>query len=559
MIQETQTEINTGKQPQYSPNAVTPNGTTAWEVRTIGFDSTDDASVDKAGAQAALAAAEEMEARRRVIRSLWTDQLPSNMRDIIPDPAVDKPRRTVPRRVLVPVYTAPKPLGHESLPAVRTLSRDLATASLADKALGSGCSYEGVEVGARSHATTNIERNAKANAIRRTTEQEQAVSRRDDLAMTRSIVREPQDDHESSALVPKLSALAWLLERRPWALLNERHPITTVSRAVMTKRGMHNWVVQPHPEFGLPGSYDSDIYIALLYLYNEARRPVSGEFVVPYAELLRVMRKTHGGGAFATLERSLYRLSGTMIRSDVPSEGHPNAATLLRQAPFPILAAVLSDDTPRRRAATVCLSTPIAETISTHKWMRLLDVDQYFSLRLPSSRRLYRYIECRRQRGLSNGFVTLPVAELRADLPLSTHAVADTTKALVPAHKELLDNGIVQSAVCVKSGRRDGKPTPAFRYVFARSASCAPKSATRAAPTTTGERVTWQVERILDVLGDEHSRGFYNMCARLVHPDAVGGILGEVREGMRSGRLTLEAAKRIFTTEMKTRLNGLAK
>ena len=75
------------------------------------------------------------------------------------------------------------------------------------------------------------------------------------------------------------------------------------------------WRVLPAPGDRLPGTFDQDVYIELLYRYHEAGRPRDGTLSFTLHAFLRAMGRRVDGRTYEQLRGALARLERTSLES----------------------------------------------------------------------------------------------------------------------------------------------------------------------------------------------------------------------------------------------------
>ena len=106
------------------------------------------------------------------------------------------------------------------------------------------------------------------------------------------------------------------------------------------------WRVLPAPGDRLPGTFDQDVYIELLYRYQESGRPSDGVLTFTLHAFLRAMARRVDGRTYEQLRGALARLERTTLES---TGGYWDAANNKPlDGAFTLLSAATVD---RRRAA----------------------------------------------------------------------------------------------------------------------------------------------------------------------------------------------------------------
>ncbi len=324
------------------------------------------------------------------------------------------------------------------------------------------------------------------------------------------------------------------LERWPWATLDGR-----ASQLVAELPNAEKWEVTGAYKGRLPGPLESDLYVSLHALWDERGQPTDGVLRIPTRELLRRMGKGDGGGQYAALEDGLARLAAVRFvgRSVLPS-----GRKRLRLFGLIDDADVTEDGTTEVR-----LSRALCTAMATEG--RGLDATRYFALERPIARRLYRYLDYRRQRGAKAGAIpelSLPLRELAAELPIRRATSRDQRRTLNPAHGELTAAGFLSGAKYVRHGRGLWSVV----YHFGSGTQVAPSQ-----PSPVSDGIADRVERAMRELRDPTSAGFYAGAVQALGLDAFDFELGRIREQLRDG-LDVATARKFFTAAVKRRTGG---
>lgn len=225
------------------------------------------------------------------------------------------------------------------------------------------------------------------------------------------------------------------------------------------------WRVLPAPGDRLPGTFDQDVYIELLYRYQESERPADGVLTFTLHAFLRAMGRRVDGRTYEQLRGALARLERTTLESAGAYWDAANSRPL--DGAFTLLSAATVD---RRRAAdrdqlslfpSVTAAEPGVARVTLAPQVRSnLDAGHVTSLRLggyssllsPVARRIYRLIAVQLAAGADSRWrVSLEtLAEL---LPLTQRYPSHILRVVKPASEMLVAAGIVHSAEESQDGR----------------------------------------------------------------------------------------------------------
>lgn len=239
----------------------------------------------------------------------------------------------------------------------------------------------------------------------------------------------------------------------------ENHPYFTIgnqrsgegvieySNTIRTKDGLElqqTWTIRAVQGLGLPGSLDQDVYVALLQLIDERGGvPDDGWISFSLYELVQLLHRTHGGRDYLQIKQSLKRLAGTIIESKNAFYRKSERSYLTDT--FHLLDRVKhsesTDGSGRAEKTSVKLSEYFVESYKAD-YLKGLDVDFYWSLNSPVAKRLYRFIDKKRnyQRRWE-----VELFSLRDRIPLSAYKYPSKIKEkLAPAHEELQVKGFLE-------------------------------------------------------------------------------------------------------------------
>ena len=225
------------------------------------------------------------------------------------------------------------------------------------------------------------------------------------------------------------------------------------------------WRVLPAPGDRLPGTFDQDVYIELLYRYQESGRPADGVLTFTLHAFLRAMGRRVDGRTYEQLRGALARLERTTLESAGAYWDAANGKPL--EGAFTLLSAATVD---RRRAAdrdqlslfpAVTAAEPGVARVSLAPQIRSnLDAGHVTSLRLlgyssllsPVARRIYRLIAVQLAAG-ADGRWRVSLDTLAELLPLTQRYPSHILRVVKPASEMLVAAGIVHAAEESQDGR----------------------------------------------------------------------------------------------------------
>ena len=200
------------------------------------------------------------------------------------------------------------------------------------------------------------------------------------------------------------------------------------------------WLVTGSDRFGLPLAADDEVYVALMKLLRDnqfAERTV--RFTV--AQLLRVMHSTTSKRDYERVAASLYRLSGVLIRSKSAFWDHAQRRYVTEA--FHLLDGYrLAHGGSGREPSEVTFSEFLFGSIQAG-YVKNLDVEFYFSLSTPLTRRYYRLLDKHRYRG---HVYEIGLRRLAHKLPLHDEYESQLKRRLDPVHREFIERGFLAAA-----------------------------------------------------------------------------------------------------------------
>lgn len=327
--------------------------------------------------------------------------------------------------------------------------------------------------------------------------------------------------------MPAPARLLRLLERWPWATLDGARN-DQLSLQLPPPRSQA-WTVTGSFKGRMPAAFESDLWVCLHSLWNEAGRPEDCMVRLRTVDLLDRMRKPRGGTTYKQLADAIARLRAVQIVGDAVEFNGKRSRSVCGM----IDAGRVEED----GWTWVRLSREICDALTTEG--RLLDYARYVSFTRPTTRRLYRYLDHRRYRGReAMPVVEIPLSELAAELPIQRERATDQKKTLAPAHAELIEGRWLTNADYIRRGR-----SWFVRYTFPQG-----RHGEVAAPARSeGEWATMLAREFHDA----GSVAFYMDAVRKLPESIVESIVGDIRDGIRAGKLAPRHAGRTFTNKAK--------
>lgn len=221
------------------------------------------------------------------------------------------------------------------------------------------------------------------------------------------------------------------------------------------------WVVRALSGLGLPGTLDQDVYVALLQVIErKGEVPDDGWLSFSLYEMVSLLSRSHGGRDYQQVKLSLDRLAGTRIQSK--NAFYRKSSESFVTDTFSLLDHVqhseVSDSSGGKADRTrVKLSDYFVESYNSD-YLKGLDVDFYYSLNSAVAKRLYRFIDKKRNH---RHRWEVELFALRDRIPLSNYKYPSKIKEkLAPAHDELMEKGFLES-VAYSSAKKEA---PAVCY-----------------------------------------------------------------------------------------------
>src|SRR5215211_3185148 len=266
-------------------------------------------------------------------------------------------------------------------------------------------------------------------------------------------------DHVELMLFPEYSTLVSAernLEEYPLFELKARQrgsKARLFERVIEGEGGVslrQSWKVIPSGEYGMPGPVDQDVYLAVLQLLEKrGGMPEDGELGFSLYELRKVLGwSDDSGGAYQEIKDALVRIQLTGVQSS--NAFYSAADEQLIADSFNVWSVHFAQRKKRGGAISSGARTtqdrhvlrfhPIFIRNYEAQYLKGLDADFFWSLRMPLSKRLYRLIDLQRASGLS---WRTDLFAVRDQIPLDYSYPSQIKRALGKAHAELEEKGFL--------------------------------------------------------------------------------------------------------------------
>jgi Replication initiator protein A len=201
-----------------------------------------------------------------------------------------------------------------------------------------------------------------------------------------------------------------------------------------------SWSVLGSDKYGLPTPYDDDVLIALLYCYKE-QKPQGKKIHFSLYKLCQIMRKTLSKREYDRMRDSLNRLTSTTIVAT--NCFYDNLAKSWVSEAFHLFDRYKLYQERKGRAASphlsfVEMSAFFHQSVAVANYIKDLNLGIYYSLALPISKRLFRYLDKNRYK---KSRYEEAVMRMASKLPLTYAYPSQVKQKLARAHEELLRHG----------------------------------------------------------------------------------------------------------------------
>lgn len=354
-----------------------------------------------------------------------------------------------------------------------------------------------------------------------------------------------------------------------------RKKTKTEYRAIIRRAGKEIevlWQVSSNTEYGYPGPFDQRVHKAIEEILNELPLPIRNPIGFSMYDLCRRMGLSHMGGTdYKKIKEALERIVATTVKSSgtfyakgrkkwIDDVFHLYDRVILRGERLP--------DGRIAETNFLFLNSWYLESINC-RYVKPLDYDHYKSLQSNISRRLYELLGVKFYGILRLGLAHLcyRYTTLCQLLPLTPQKyLSKAWQILDPAHRELRRTGFLAK---VEWAEEEGGSDWVITYhPGPRAKEEVEKYQPTDEPLLPEEETETQlalplpgkplkeleqralVKNILEALGDEGSRAFYEKVAKLCPADLIYRCLSEVKEEWRRKQIrTTKGA--VFTDKIK--------
>ena len=206
------------------------------------------------------------------------------------------------------------------------------------------------------------------------------------------------------------------------------------------------WRVTANEDFSLPGTYDEDVFVGVMALVKRrGGMPKDGSIRFSVYELIKVLHKSKNGENIRKVKQSLDRIAATNYYSEnafyvVEDESFESYRFGLWSVHF---SRAKSRDGRSAEAHTLTFDKVIIRSYNSG-YLKLLDTDLYFALKMPLAKALYRLIDQRRREAMS---WSVDAVELRNLLAMSKRYKASSRifEVLNTAHRALKREKFLES------------------------------------------------------------------------------------------------------------------
>jgi len=236
-----------------------------------------------------------------------------------------------------------------------------------------------------------------------------------------------------------------------------------------------SWKVIPSGEYGMPGPLDQDVYLAVLQLLEKrGGMPEDGELAFSLYELRKVLGwSDDSGGAYRQIKDALVRIQLTGVQST--NAFYSAADEQLIADSFNVWSVHFAQRKKRGGAGSQAGTIQERHVLRFHpvfirnyeaQYLKGLDAEFFWSLKMPLSKRLYRLIDLQRASGL---LWRTDLFAVRDQIPLDYPYPSQIKRALKKAHAELEEKGFL-SEVDYEENEEDNTTSVLYRIspLFAR-------------------------------------------------------------------------------------------
>lgn len=211
-----------------------------------------------------------------------------------------------------------------------------------------------------------------------------------------------------------------------------------------------SWRLQVSNELGRPGVTEQDFYVAVMVLLDRAGgMPPDRELDLSLYEIARLCGRSRSQKDYEYIKEGLRRIESTHAVSrqafwSATRQAHIDRSVNPWNTHFRDYKEIRGNRSLTTGRHTISFTTAFAKSIE-EGYVSLLDTDFYFSLSLPTSKRLCRLLSAcaTTTASQSNPRWEVEITQLRDQLPLSKNYVyrSKIEEKLLPAHEELVCGG----------------------------------------------------------------------------------------------------------------------
>jgi plasmid replication initiation protein len=234
----------------------------------------------------------------------------------------------------------------------------------------------------------------------------------------------------------------------------------TYEGSVIDKHGhrqQQRWTVRGAGGLGMPTEYDERVIVALMAI--SARQGFDAR-KVPFSvyEILNVMGVSRSQSAYKSVERALERLVGVTIYAEGAFWDNSEKEWITLKSGFHIIEKFWLAYREKNKEVREAEGVPGYFIWSEDIWqsiqdgyIKYLDLDFYFGLDLPLTRRLYRFLD--KRMAYQNQY-EIDIFDLANRLGMARYQYpSEVVRKLQPALAELIAKGFLAQATDVKVGR----------------------------------------------------------------------------------------------------------
>lgn len=240
----------------------------------------------------------------------------------------------------------------------------------------------------------------------------------------------------------------------PFTLLSHRTSETQKTIEINQKiRDRNNriisqrWTVTGSDKYGLPLAADNDIYLALMQIFKENGFENRQIYFTRY-QLLKTMEQIPSKQTYKMIERALDRLISVTVKSENAFWDN-RAKTYITKA-FHLFDSYDLYDERNRNYDDIQPVLPLSNVVMSEflfnsiksSYIKSLDISFYFTLQIPLTRRLYRFLD---KKKYHRSIYEIDILGLASLMPLQDRYPSQIKRRLEKAHDELIEKGYLKS------------------------------------------------------------------------------------------------------------------